>query len=559
MAGVLNQIMKAVTGSTLRSFDAHCRALPDTQSRVLSRLVGLNKNSAFGRDHGFSSIRTLSDFQRAVPVSTYEDLQPYIDRSLNGEPNQLTTEKPLMFATTSGTTGAPKYIPITPTSKASKSKLMRVWLGSLYKDHPGTLDGKIRAVVSPEVESYSPGGIPCGSESGHGYRAMSPAIKAQYSAPYEVAHIEDYEARYYALVRIACGQPLSLIFAVNPSTALLLAQKIAAHTAEIIKDVRDGTLSSEFNIAPEIRQVIEPRLAPDPKRATELEAAAYRGGGKLLPRTVWPDLACIACWKGGTVGMYLERFGDYFDPATPVRDIGYFASEVRGSVVLSDEGSAGVLSVTENLFEFAPANGAGKPSGDELLLPQQLEQGKQYFIYVTTLAGLYRYEMNDLMEVTGFYGQTPVLRFLQKGKGMVSFTGEKLSESQVIAAVERGLADRRGAFEFIAAVGEVPDGTPRYAFLIEFDQLPDDDEARRMLRRIEDALCEVNVEYATKRKSLRVDVPVLRTIRLGAFNDYRRREVEKGRKDGQFKTLRLTTNTAFADEFEVEGEVTLPE
>jgi hypothetical protein len=78
-----------------------------------------------------------------------------------------------------------------------------------------------------------------------------------------------------------------------------------------------------------------------------------------------------------------------------------------------------------------------------------------------------------------------------------------------------------------------------------------------MLRGIEDALCEVNVEYASKRKSLRIDAPVLRRIRPGAFNDYRRREVEKGRMDGQFKTLRLTTDTAFADEFEVAGEVAL--
>ncbi len=559
MDGIIKQVMKVVTGSTLTSFDEHCRSLDNTQSKFLRRLVGQNRNSAFGRDYDFASIKTLSDFQRAVPINTYEALQPYIDRALNGEPSQLTTEKPVLFATTSGTTGASKYIPVTPTSKASKSKLMRVWLGALFRDHPATLDGKILAVVSPEVEGNSPGGTPYGAESGHGYRAMSPAVKAQYSSPYEVALIEDYEARYYALVRIACGQALSLLFAVNPSTALLLAQKVGEHTAEIIKDVRDGTLSSSFNIAPEIRQVIEPLLAPDPQRATELEAAAFRGGGRLLPRTVWPELACIACWKGGTVGMYLDRFKDYFDPATPVRDIGYFASEVRGSVVLSDEGSAGVLSVTENLFEFAPADGVAKPAGDDLLLPHQLEEGGQYFIYVTTLAGLYRYEMNDLMEVTGFHGETPVLRFLHKGKGMVSFTGEKLSETQVIEAVERALPDRRGAYEFIAAVGEVPDERPRYAFLIEFDAPVGEDEGHRMLRGIEDALCDVNVEYAAKRKSLRIEPPVLRTIRAGEFSDYRRREVEKGRKDGQFKTLRLTADAAFGNEFEFDREIALPD
>ena len=556
MQGVIRQIMKTATASTLKSFSDQCQSVRDTQSAFMKRLVSRNRNSAFGRDHGFADIRTLEDFQRTVPVGNYEDLQPYIERSLNGEPSQLTAENPILFATTSGTTGVPKYIPVTPSGKASKSKLMRVWMGSLFKDHPASLNGKILAVVSPEAESYSPGGIPCGSESGHGYRSMSPAIRAQYSTPYEVTGIKDYESRYYTLVRIACGQSVSLIYTANPSTVLLLAQKMGEHTETIIKDVRNGTLSPAFDISPDIRAVIEPLLSPDPQRATELEAAAYRGDGKLLPRTVWPELGCVACWKGGTVGMYLDRFGDYFDAATPIRDIGYFASEVRGSVVLSDEGSDGILSVTENLFEFAPADSANTP-GDKLLLPHQLEQGGQYFIYVSTMAGLYRYEMNDLMEVTGFYGEAPILRFLQKGKGMCSFTGEKLSESQVIGAVDRALADRRGAYEFIAAVGEVPDEAPRYAFLIEFDKPVGDNEAQRMLRAIEDVLCELNVEYEAKRKSLRVGAPVLRRIRSGAFNDYRRREVEKGRMDGHFKTLRLTTDTAFAAEFEVEGEVSM--
>jgi hypothetical protein len=559
MQGVVKQIMRIATGSTLSSFDEQCRALGDTQAKVLRRLMNRNKGTAFGRAHGFGAIKTMAEFQRAVPVCAYDDLRPYIERSLNGELNQLTSETPVMFATTSGTTGTPKYIPVTPNSKASKSKLMRVWMGALFRDHSGALDGKILGVVSPEVESYSPAGIPCGAESGHGYRAMSPAVRAQYTAAYEVCEIKDYESRYYTLVRTACGEVVSLLYACNPSTVLLLAQKMGTYTEQIIKDVRDGTLSTEFDIAPEIRQVIEPTLKPDPQRATLLEAAAYRGDGKLLPRTVWPELACIACWKGGTVGMYLDRFGDYFDAATPVRDIGYFASEIRGSVVLSDEDSSGALSVTENLFEFAPANGTGKPLGDELLLPHQLELGGQYFIYVTTPAGLYRYEMNDLMEVTGFHGQTPMMRFLQKGKGMVSFTGEKLSESQVITAVERGLADRRGGFDFITALGEVPDETPRYAFLVEFDEPLGDEDGRRLLGNIEDALCELNGEYATKRQSLRIGAPVLRRIRSGAFNDYRRREVENGRLDGQFKTLRLTTDTAFADEFEIEGEVGLPD
>jgi hypothetical protein len=318
--------------------------------------------------------------------------------------------------------------------------------------------------------------------------------------------------------------------------------------------VRDGTLSTAFGIQPEIRAVLEGVLQPDPQRATELESAAYRGDGVLLPRHVWPDMACINCWKGGTVGMYLDRFDDYFMPGLLVRDVGYFASEVRGSVVISDESSAGVLSITENFMEFSPADGNGTPQADQLLLADQLEAGQQYFIYVTTKGGLYRYDMNDIIEVTGFHGQTPIIRFVQKGKGMVSFTGEKLSESQVIAAVDKALVERKGAYEFITAVGEVPGDKPRYAFLVECDQPVSGAQGPAMLGSIEHALKAQNAEYASKRDSLRIESPVLRIIKTGAFEAYRRREVDKGRKDGQFKTLRLTTDTSFADEFEVAQE-----
>ena len=138
---------------------------------------------------------------------------------------------------------------------------------------------------------------------------------------------------------------------------------------------------------------------------------------------------------------------------------------------------------------------------------------------------------------------------------MVNFTGEKLSESQVIAAVDDALNDRRGSYEFIAAVGEVQGDKPRYTFLCEFDDPVTPTEGSVMLSGIEQSLRESNQEYAAKRDSLRVGSPVLRVIKPGAFTAYRTREVNKGRGDGQFKILRLTTDTEFADEFAVAHEV----
>jgi hypothetical protein len=256
-----------------------------------------------------------------------------------------------------------------------------------------------------------------------------------------------------------------------------MAQRLGDNTDSIIKDVRDGTLSSSINIEPELRKMLEKNITPSKKRADFLEKAAAKGNGRLLPRYVWPDLLLIGCWKGGSVGAYLDKFNQYYQENISVRDMGWLASEVRGSVPLSDIGDAGPLAIDTNVYEFFPADEEHKPEGCELLTVDQLELGKRYFVYITTHAGLYRYDMNDILEVTGFHNQTPMVRFVQKGKGVVSFTGEKLYEAQVIEA--------------------------------------------------------------------------------GEFDSYRKRAVSNGKNDGQFKTLRITTDKSFAKEFSPAFEIGL--
>jgi hypothetical protein len=540
---------------SLRHFNALCRTPDQAQERLLGEILGRNAGTEFGRRHGFAGITTLSEFQERVPIASYEDLEPYIKAEMSGQPNQLTKDPPVLFTTTSGTTGARKYIPMTREGKRAKSHLTWLWLCGLYRDHPGIVGGRILSVVSPEVESHAPSGVPCGAESGHAYRTMPGPVRSMYTAPYGVFAIEDYEAKYYTLLRLAAGQDISLIATVNPSTIVLLADRLASHTEPIIRDVRDGSLSSDVAVPAELRTALH--LRPDPERARRLERAAASAGGKLRPGLAWPKLAAVGCWKGGTVGAYLARFGELFPQGPPVRDLGYYATELRGSVPLRDEGDAGVTAVGTNVLEFYPAGEDRAPEGRELLTLDQLEVGQRYFVFVTNASGLYRYEMNDIVEVPEYYGRTPLIRFIQKGKGVVSFTGEKLYEVQVIAAVEQALASLRGRYHFIAAVAELVDGTvPRLVFLIEFDGGIADHDGSALVDRLDAALGDQNEEYQTKRKSLRYGAPIIRVIRSGEFDRYRRRMVESGqRADGQFKVLRLTSDTSFAAEFAAAGDL----
>jgi GH3 auxin-responsive promoter len=550
-----NLLLRATGQRAVRRFDNLSRAPAQTQQRLLREILGTNADTEFGRRHGFGGITSFQQFQEQVPIASYEDLEPYITAEMLGRSNQLTRHPPVLFTTTSGTTGASKYIPMTSEGKRAKSRLMWLWLSALYRDHPGIVAGRMLSVVSPEIESYSPGGIPCGSESGHAYRTMPGPVKSMYTAPYGVFAIEDYEAKYYTLLRLAAGQDISCIATVNPSTIVLLADRLAHHTEAIIRDVRDGSLSADVAVPAELRASL--RLKPDPERARRLEQAVGNGGGVLRPGLAWPKLAAIGCWKGGTVGAYLTRFDTLFPQRPPIRDFGYYATELRGSVPLSDQGDAGVIAVGTNVLEFHPAGEDRAPQGRELLRLEQLEPGQRYFVYVTNDSGLYRYDMNDIVEVAGHYGQTPLIRFIQKGKGVVSFTGEKLYEVQVIAAVEAALAAMRGRYHFITAVAELVEGTtPRLVFLTEFDDPVAEQDGSALVDRLDAALGDQNDEYLTKRKSLRYGAPIIRIVRSGEYDRYRRRMVETGqRADGQFKILRLTSDLSFAAEFAAERDL----
>jgi hypothetical protein len=555
MSRVGRLLLWAKAPRSLRHFNALCRTPIQAQDGLLRQILEANADTDFGRRHGFGGIASFRDFQERVPIASYEDLEPYIKAEMNGQANQLTKDPPVLFTTTSGTTGNRKYIPMTREGKRAKSHLTWLWFCGLYRDHPGIVGGRILSVVSPEVESHAPSGVPIGAESGHGYRTLPGPVKSMYTAPYPVFAVEDYEAKYYTLLRLAAGQDISCIATVNPSTVLLLGDRLAQHSESIIRDVRDGSLSSEFSVPQDLRDSL--RLRPDPERARHLEQATVSGDGVLRPGLAWPELAAIGCWKGGTVGAYLAKFDDLFPQGPPVRDMGYYATELRGSVPLSDQGDAGVIAIGTNVLEFHPADDDRAPEGRELLRVEQLQVGKRYFVYVTNASGLYRYDMNDIVEVAGHYGQTPLIRFIQKGKGVVSFTGEKLYEVQVLAAVEAALAALRGRYHFIAAVAELVEGTtPRLVYLIEFDDPVAEDDGSALVDRLDAALGDQNDEYQTKRKSLRYGAPIIRVVRSGEYDRYRRRMVETGqRADGQFKILRLTSDTSFAAEFAADREL----
>ncbi|HKY06900.1 MAG TPA: GH3 auxin-responsive promoter family protein, partial [Candidatus Binatia bacterium] len=384
------------------------------QERLLRKIIARNRRTCFGRDHGFNAIVSLNDYRNQVAVGDYEHLRPYVERAQNGEPAVLTAERVVTFTTTSGSTGQPKFIPVTKTSRRNHRQLTRFWYHRAHLDHPDLFSGKLLGVVSPAVEGKTAGGIPFGAASGLLYQSSPSWIQNSYALPYEVCEVKDSAAKYYLTMRLAMEYDISFCGTPNPSTILKLVESADLNKDSIIKDIRDGGISAEYDLPPALRAKLTSRLAKNPGRARRLESV-IKYDGTLRPREYWPRLQLIGCWKGGTVGVRLKEFARWFSDRTPVRDLGYMASEAQMTLPISDEGSAGILAIAENFYEFIPESVIGSEI-PTLLTCAELQEGSSYYPILTTPGGLYRYDINDVVRVAGFYNRTPLIEFVRKGR-----------------------------------------------------------------------------------------------------------------------------------------------
>jgi hypothetical protein len=231
------------------------------------------------------------------------------------------------------------------------------------------------------------------------------------------------------------------------------------------------------------------------------------------------------------------------------------ASEGRGATPLVNSGAAGVLNVTSHFFEFVPAE-ERDGADPQFLTAEQLESDQEYFVYLTTSAGLYRYDINDLIRVVDFYHRTPVIEFVRKGQGISSITGEKLTEAQMTAAlldvVERGGYD----LDHVTACVEWGE-PPCYALYCEPARPWAQDRGRRFLEDLDRALSVRNIEYEAKRTSRRLGMPVLKQVAAGSFTALRQQRVTAGAPEAQVKIPHLSTDLRFGEQLRVVAECRL--
>jgi hypothetical protein len=531
----------------IRRFLAGARQCAEAQRSTLLAKIARNAASDFGRKHGFAGIHSIDAFQRQVPVSGYEYYRPYIDRVKRGDVGAMfgPGTRLLMFALTSGTTSETKYIPITQEFFDEYRRGWFLWGLQTYAQHVDLIRKHTLQLSSNWRQFYTEGGIPCGNISGLAAETGPLISRPVFILPRGIIRISDPAAKMYTALRLALASSrVGMIMTANPSTLVEFAKAANTHRESLIRDLFDGALSDQVDVAPDVRRELGRKIRRRaPQRARELERIVERTGD-LAPRDYWPELSVLAVWTGGSVGAYLPRLREYYGETT-YRDHGLSASEGRMTLPLADGVSAGVLDYTSHFFEFIPENEHGT-TNPTVLLAHELEPEENYFILLTTSSGLYRYDIQDVVRCVGFEGTTPLLEFLNKGAHFSSITGEKLSEYQVVEAAKTSFAELGLSPEVFTVAPRFGD-PPRYTLLAEPGQLVE--RSADLAERMNFHLAQLNCEYQNRLDTARLAPLVVQAAPTGAWNKFRQRRVQRlGGSLEQYKHPALVSDLAFVEQ-----------
>lgn len=398
-----------LTASTLEwiRFRHASTSLEQTQRHRLKSYLKKNSGTEIGKAQKFGEIRDWEDYSEKVPIRSYEAFKPFIDRISSGVQNVLTKQRVSLLEPTSGSTGSAKLIPYTHSLQLEFRRAVASWMASTFLAHPKLLTGRAYWSLTPmipEPEQYKTE-IPVGFADDSAYLggATQFLIQRILVTPPELGRVRDMDFywRLTVLLLLKC-RDLRLISVWHPSFINLILKYMQQNWGQLLLELRNGYAISH----PELK------VRPDIIRARELEHI-----NPASPMEIWPQLELISCWTDANAANYLHDILSAF-PGISLQPKGLLATESFVTIPLGD---LRPLAIRSHFFEFLDDEGRVHASW-------QLKQGRHYTVIVTTGGGLYRYNLGDRVEVDGFWGQIPSLRFIGKDESVSDYFGEKLSE-----------------------------------------------------------------------------------------------------------------------------------
>jgi hypothetical protein len=493
---MIQKIARLILTSHYKSVEKFVADPTGTQQQVLSYLLKHGKNTLYGAEYEFDTIKNEDDFRTKVPVIAYENLRPYLDKIIVEKKQNVLWDTPVKwFAMSSGTTeDKSKYIPVTKESLYNLNyRAGYQMLGSYAVHYPDTafILGKSLVLGGSQQVNRIGDGIYTGDISAILMKNL-PGFAKRRRTPESIALLSDWEEKLQKLADYAINTDIRSLVGV-PSWMLVLLKKIVEDTGKSI---------------PEIWKNIE---------------VFFHGGVGFLP------------------------FQEQYEKLIPSDRMRYWetynASEGFFGVQFSPE-SKDMLLLLDNevYYEFLPVEEWEKENPETIPL-SAVEIGKQYAIVISTSGGLWRYKIGDTIEFTS---KTPYLfKITGRTKQFINAFGEELIVDNTDRAIDEACR-RTGAkiTEYTAAPVYFGDNNSgAHEWLIEFETAPTN--IGEFMAILDESLKKYNSDYEAKRSyNLSLSMPIVHVMEKNVFYDWMKSREKMG---GQNKVPKLSNDRKYVE------------
>lgn len=403
----------------------------DTQKRVLQDILKCAENSDFGKKMGFAKIATTDEYRKKVPISDYTYVETVLDKLKAGDADILFNGPPASFIATSGSTGIPKLIPESKNGELIKGLVSQIRAILLLMLAPEVMapGKKVLAIANPSEYGKTEGGIPIGSASGQAAKDMPIEMLKKMVLPVELMLAKDLsnEATDYLTIRYALAEKhLAGVVCSNIAHFNILLRKMNTLVEDLLADIEAGQINSKITLNEDLREKLNSKLTPNPQRAEELRNI-FMANKTLDVASIWPEFTVVSCWMSSSAAKIVADIKKNLPPTVKFLEWGYGASEGKFNIPDVPQDPAGLLALFGYFFEFLPVGS----ENNETVLAHELKQGEYYELIVTSYSGLYRYNMKDIIRVSGFNNQAPRIVFISKASEYLEIDELKLMIYQI--------------------------------------------------------------------------------------------------------------------------------
>ena len=481
----ITKIISKVFDSRLKAIDLYDTQAGDIQHRVLTRLVKQAENTEWGKKYDYKSIRDYEDFKNRLPIQTYEEVKPYVERLRAGEQNLLWPSEIRWFAKSSGTTN-------------DKSKFLPVSKEALQDIH--YRGGKDAAAIyfrmNPDSRFFSGKGLILGGSHSPNLNSnhVSPLINLIRVPSKQIALMDEWETKIEAIANSTIPVDVTNLSGV-PSWMLVLIKRILEKT------------------------------------------------GKQTLEEVWPNLEVF--FHGGVAFTpYREQYKQVIHSSKMHYVETYNASEGYFGTQNDFSDPSMLLMIDYGIFyEFIPLEDVEKENPRTYCL-EEVELNKNYAMVISTSCGLWRYMIGDTVKFT----RKNPYKFVITGrtKHFINAFGEELIVDNAEKGLAKACTETGAQVSEYSAAPVFMDENAkcRHQWLIEFAKMPDSIE--RFAAVLDTTLKEVNSDYEAKRwKDIALQPLEVIVARKGLFHDWL---AQKGKLGGQHKVPRLSNTRDYIEE-----------